>query len=110
MSRVLHRNGSGEGLPEVVGGDGCWLIDAAGRRYLDASSGAAVSCLGHGHPRIVAAIQEQAARLPYAHTSFFTNRPMEELADVLVASAPPGIEKAYFVSGGSEAIEAALKL
>ena len=110
MSRVLHRNGSGEGLPEVVGGDGCWLIDAAGRRYLDASSGAAVSCLGHGHPRIVAAIQEQAARLAYAHTSFFTNRPMEELADVLVASAPPGIEKAYFVSGGSEAIEAALKL
>ena len=110
MSRVLHRNGSGDGLPEVVGGDGCWLIDAAGRRYLDASSGAAVSCLGHGHPRIVAAIQEQAARLAYAHTSFFTNRPMEELAEVLVASAPPGIEKAYFVSGGSEAIEAALKL
>jgi adenosylmethionine-8-amino-7-oxononanoate aminotransferase len=110
MSHVLHRNGSDEGLPEVVGGDGCWLIDAAGRRYLDASGGAAVSCLGHGHPRVVAAVQEQVARLPYAHTSFFTNRPMEELADLLVASAPAGIDKVYFVSGGSEAIEAALKL
>jgi adenosylmethionine-8-amino-7-oxononanoate aminotransferase len=110
MSRVLHRNGSGDGLPEVVAGEGCWLIDSEGRGYLDASSGAAVSCLGHGHPRIVAAIQEQTARLAYAHTSFFRNQPMEELADLLVASAPAGIEKAYFVSGGSEAIEAALKL
>src|SRR5690349_21496603 len=109
MSHVLHRNGSGEGLPEVVAGEGCWLIDSEGRGYLDASGGAAVSCLGHGHPRIVAAVQEQAARLAYAHTSFFKNRPMEELADLLVASAPAGIEKVYFVSGGSEAIEAALK-
>jgi adenosylmethionine-8-amino-7-oxononanoate aminotransferase len=109
MSHVMHRGGSAD-LPEVVAGDGCYLIDRAGKRYLDASGGAAVSCLGHGHTRVIAAVQAQVARMAYAHTSFFTNGPMEELADVLVADAPPGIDKVYFVSGGSEAIEAALKL
>jgi adenosylmethionine-8-amino-7-oxononanoate aminotransferase len=109
MSHVMHRGGA-EGLPEVVGGEGCYLVDRAGKRYLDGSGGAAVSCLGHGHKRVVAAVQEQIARVAYAHTSFFTNGPMEELADLLVADAPDGIDKAYFVSGGSEAVEAALKL
>src|SRR5690349_12640318 len=109
MSHVLHRGGAAS-LPEVVAGEGSWLIDSTGKRYLDACGGAAVSCLGHGHPRVVAAVQEQVAKLAYAHTSFFTNGPMEELADTLVADAPAGIEKVYFVSGGSEAMEAALKL
>ena len=88
MSHVMHRGATSD-LPEAVGGDGCYLIDRAGKRYLDASGGAAVSCLGHGHPRVIAAVQEQVARMAYAHTSFFTNRPMEELADLLVADAPP---------------------
>ncbi len=105
----MHRNGVG-GLPVAVGGEGCWLIDADGRRYLDASGGAAVSCLGHGHPRVVAALHAQIDRLAYAHTSFFTTEVMERLADRVIATAPPGIEKAYFVAGGSEAMEAALKL
>jgi hypothetical protein len=109
MSHVMHRAGAAA-LPEVVGGAGCYLVDSTGKRYLDGSGGAAVSCLGHGHPKVIEAVQEQVAKLAYAHTSFFTNRPMEELADVLVADAPAGIEKVYFVSGGSEAIEAALKL
>ena len=109
MSHVMHR-GADSALPEAVAGDGCYLIDSAGKRYLDASGGAAVSCLGHSHPRVIEAVQSQVARMAYAHTSFFTNRPMEELADLLVADAPHGIEKVYFVSGGSEAIEAALKL
>ncbi|MDA3919864.1 MAG: aspartate aminotransferase family protein [Salinisphaera sp.] len=109
MSRVMHRTGTAR-LPLAVAGDGCYLIDDSGKRYLDASGGAAVSCLGHSHPDIVAAVQDQVARLAYAHTSFFTNRPMEELADLLVAHAPAGIETVYFVSGGSEAMEAALKL
>jgi adenosylmethionine-8-amino-7-oxononanoate aminotransferase len=109
MSHVMHRGGAGN-LPVAVGGDGCYLIDSTGRRYLDASGGAAVSCLGHGHERVVAAIQEQVGRLAFAHTSFFTNAAMEELADVLIADAPPGMATAYFVSGGSEAVEAALKL
>ncbi|HUA55227.1 MAG TPA: aspartate aminotransferase family protein [Candidatus Sulfotelmatobacter sp.] len=109
MSHVMHRSGAHD-LPEAVAGDGCYLIDRAGKRYLDASGGAAVSCLGHSHPRVIEAVRDQVGRMAYAHTSFFTNRPMEELADRLVADAPPGIEKVYFVSGGSEAIEAALKL
>lgn len=109
MSRVMPRGGAAD-LPEAVAGDGCYVIDSEGRRYLDASGGAAVSCLGHSHPRVIAAIREQVGRLAYAHTSFFTNRPMEALAELLVDTAPAGIEKVYFVSGGSEAIEAALKL
>lgn len=109
MSRVMHRNGTG-GLPVAAGGAGCWLTDTDGRRYLDASGGAAVSCLGHGHPKVVAALHAQIDRLAYAHTSFFTTEVMERLAERVIASAPPGIEKAYFVAGGSEAMEAALKL
>src|SRR5579862_1625365 len=109
MTHVMHRSGATD-LPEAVAGDGCYLIDATGKRYLDASGGAAVSCLGHSHKRVIEAVQQQVGRMAYAHTSFFTNRPMEELADQLVADAPAGIEKVYFVSGGSEAIEAALKL
>ena len=108
MSHVLHR-GSGA-LPVAVGGERCHITDSTGKRYLDASGGAAVSCLGHGHPRVIAALQAQAAAMAYAHTSFFTNEPMEALADRLIEDAPAGIDKAYFVSGGSEAMEAALKL
>jgi adenosylmethionine-8-amino-7-oxononanoate aminotransferase len=109
MSHVMHRGGARD-LPVAMRGDGCYLVDSAGRRYLDASGGAAVSCLGHNHPAVIAAMQEQIGCLSFAHTSFFTNLPMEELADLLVANAPPGIATAYFVSGGSEAVEAALKL
>jgi hypothetical protein len=109
MSHVMHR-GATSALPEAVAGDGCYLIDATGKRYLDASGGAAVSCLGHSHQKVIEAVQQQIARMAFAHTSFFTNQPMETLADMLVADAPPGIEKVYFVSGGSEAIEGALKL
>ena len=84
--------------------------DAAGQRYIDASGGAAVSCLGHGHPEVLAAMHAQLDQLAYAHTSFFTTEAAEELADALVRGAPAGISHAYFVSGGSEAMEAALKL
>lgn len=94
----------------AVAGEGCYLTDSAGRRYLDASGGAAVSCLGHGHPAVIAAIREQAGRLAYAHTSFFTSEPAEQLADWLVDAAGGAFERVYFVSGGSEGIEAALKL
>ena len=108
MSHVLHRGSAP--LPVAVGGDRCHIVDATGKRYLDASGGAAVSCLGHGHPRVIAALQAQAATMAYAHTGFFTNEPMETLADLLIQDAPAGIDKVYFVSGGSEAMEAALKL
>ena len=108
-THVLHRGGA-RALPFAIGGEGCYLIDRDGKRYLDASGGAAVSCLGHGHPRVIEAIHRQIDRFAYAHTSFFTTEPMEALADLLIENAPPGIEKVYFVSGGSEAVEAALKL
>ena len=94
----------------AVRGEGAYLIDRDGKRYLDASGGAAVSCLGHSDAAVIQAIQRQLEKLPFAHTSFFTNEPMEALADALVARAPKSFDKVYFVSGGSEAIEAALKL
>ncbi len=97
-------------LPTAVAGDGCYLVDANGKRYFDASGGAAVSCLGHSNRRVRSAIKDQLDRLAFAHTRFFTSPPAEALADLLVAHAPQGIERVYFVSGGSEAIEAAIKL
>jgi adenosylmethionine-8-amino-7-oxononanoate aminotransferase len=109
MTHVLHRQ-LRDPLPTAVGGEGVYLIDADGRRYIDASGGAAVSCLGHGHRTVIAAMHAQIDRIAYAHTSFFTTEVAEELADHLIARAPAGMSHAYFVSGGSEAIEAALKM
>src|SRR2546421_3337277 len=108
MTRILHRQ-IHTNYPTAVGGKGIELIDAEGRRYIDASGGAAVSCLGYGHPDVQAALHAQLDKLAYAHTSFFTTEAAEALADRLVADAPAGISHAYFVSGGSEGIEAALE-
>lgn len=96
--------------PVAVSGSGLWLTDASGKRYLDACGGAAVSCLGHGHPDVRAAMHAQIDQLAYAHTSFFTTAVAEELADQLIRTAPAGMSHAYFVSGGSEAMEAAMKM
>jgi adenosylmethionine-8-amino-7-oxononanoate aminotransferase len=96
--------------PVAVSGRGVTLTDAEGKTYLDASGGAAVSCLGHGHPEVLAAMHAQIDRLAYAHTSFFTTEVAEQLADQLVRTAPAGTSHVYFVSGGSEAMEAALKM
>ncbi|QFT85760.1 Adenosylmethionine-8-amino-7-oxononanoate aminotransferase [Halomonas sp. THAF12] len=109
MSHVFHRHLS-HSYPTAVGGDGAYLIDAEGRRYLDACGGAAVSCLGHSDAEVIDAVREQVGQLAYAHSSFFTTEPMEALADFLVERAPAGLSSVYFVSGGSEAVEAALKL
>jgi adenosylmethionine-8-amino-7-oxononanoate aminotransferase len=97
-------------LPTAVAGDGCYIVDAAGRRYLDGSGGAAVSCLGHSDPDVRAALHAQLDRLAFAHTGFFTSDPAEALADMLIEAAPAGIDRVYLVSGGSEAVEAAIKL
>lgn len=109
MTRILHRQ-IRETLPVAVGGRGVYLQDAEGRDYIDASGGAAVSCLGHDHADVKQAIRDQLDRLAYAHTSFFTTEVAEELADTLIADAPAGLSHVYFVSGGSEAVEAALKM
>lgn len=109
MNHVFPRHT--QNLPPVaVAGEGCYLIDADGKRYFDGSGGAAVSCLGHGDPVVTQAIKDQADKLAFAHTGFFSSEPAEELADLLIANAPQGIDRVYFVSGGSEAVEAALKL
>ncbi|MBL6846964.1 MAG: aspartate aminotransferase family protein [Alphaproteobacteria bacterium] len=97
-------------LPNAVGGDGCYIIDEKGKRYLDASGGAAVSCLGHSDKTIQKAIIEQTEKLAFAHTSFFTSEPAELLANLLAKHSPEGLDKVYFVSSGSEAVEASLKL
>ena len=109
MQHVFHRHTRSD-LPVAVKGDGIYVVDSNGLRYLDASGGAAVSCLGHSHPAVIAAIKQQLDKIAYAHTGFFTNEPLEELADVLIETAPAGLDRVYFVSGGSEAVEAGLKL
>ncbi|RKF08454.1 aspartate aminotransferase family protein [Oceaniradius stylonematis] len=107
-SRIFGRGAAA--LPAAVRGEGCYIVDEAGRRYLDGSGGAAVSCLGHSDPDVRAAIHDQLDRIAFAHTGFFTSKAAEELADRLVANAPEGIGKVYLLSGGSEAVEAAIKL
>ncbi|MEC3861703.1 aspartate aminotransferase family protein [Mesobacterium sp. TK19101] len=109
MSHIFGRSTKTQ-PPVAVAGDGCYLVDASGKRYLDGSGGAAVSCLGHSNERVRAALHAQMDTLAFAHTGFFTSAPAEELADRLVAAAPEGIDRVYLVSGGSEAVEAALKL
>ncbi len=109
MSHIIHR--SLRAVPRTaVSAQGVWITDAKGHRYLDASGGAAVSCLGHGHPDVLAAMHAQIDRLAYAHTGFFTSEVSEALAEQLARTAPAGLDQVYFVSGGSEAVEASLKL
>ncbi|GGE05172.1 aspartate aminotransferase family protein [Aureimonas endophytica] len=109
MTHILHR-AANAAMPVAVGGRGIELFDRDGRSYIDASGGAAVSCLGHGHPDVLAALHAQLDRMAYAHTGFFTTEVAERLADRLVADAPAGLDHVYLVSGGSEAVEAALKM
>ncbi|MCR9235340.1 MAG: aspartate aminotransferase family protein [Alphaproteobacteria bacterium] len=109
-SRYVFPRNCAADLPVAVGGDGVYLIAQDGTRILDACGGAAVSCLGHSNPNVIAAIQKQVGSLAYAHTSFFTSEPAEELAEFLAMRAPGDLNRVYFVSGGSEAMEAALKL
>jgi len=108
-THVFHRNTRAH-YPEAVRGDGIRIWDAGGKSYIDASGGAAVSCLGHSDPDVIAAIKRQLDAIPFAHTGFFTNGPMERLAAALAAQAPGELERVYFVSGGSEAVESALKM
>lgn len=109
MTHVLHRQIHHD-YPVAESANGIYVRDTSGKDYIDASGGAAVSCLGHSHPDIIAAMRAQLDRLEYAHTSFFTSQVAEQLADELVSHAPAGLGHAFFVSGGSEAIEATLKL
>lgn len=109
MSHVLHRDLK-HALPKAVKGEGAYIFDSTGKRYLDASGGPAVSCLGHSHPKVIEAVRRQVGEIAFAYSAFFTHDAIEQLADKLVAQAPAGLTRAFFVSGGSEASEAAMKL
>jgi adenosylmethionine-8-amino-7-oxononanoate aminotransferase len=109
MSRIIQR--SLHATPDTaIRGEGIRLHLADGRVVIDGSGGAAVACLGHGNQRVAAAMAEQAGRMAYAHTGFFTSEPAEALADILLQDEPGGLTHAFFVSSGSEAMEAAIKL
>ncbi|EDQ04309.1 putative aminotransferase [Sulfitobacter indolifex] len=109
MSHVFPRHCNAT-LPTATAGDGCFLIDQDGKRYFDGSGGAAVSCLGHSNARVRDAVKAQVDQMAFAHTSFFTSDPAEQLADLLIEHAPGDLDRVYFVSGGSEAVESAIKL
>jgi len=108
-SAVLYRT-LDRALPMIVRGEGVWLIDEHGRRYLDACGGAYVANLGHGVSVVADAVADQIKRVAYVNGTAFTNEPVEALAAELRALAPRGLDFAYFLSSGSEAVEAALKL
>ncbi|MEP4766522.1 MAG: aspartate aminotransferase family protein [Roseibium sp.] len=109
MSHVFPRHTKAN-PPIAVSGNGCYITDNSGKKYFDGSGGAAVSCLGHSDPDVTAAIKSQIDQIAFAHTGFFTSEPTEQLADLLIDYAPGDLDRVYFVSGGSEAMEAALKL
>jgi adenosylmethionine-8-amino-7-oxononanoate aminotransferase len=109
MTHLIHRE-LRRIPPVAVAAFGMQVRDKNGNTYLDASGGAAVSSLGHSHPDVLAAMQSQLKVAAYAHTSFFTTEVAEELGERLAQDAPGDLNFAYLVSGGSEAIEAALKM
>ena len=109
MSNVFPRQITNPPI-KAVSSDGCYIIDENGKQYFDGSGGAAVSCLGHGDPDVIKAVQDQTSKMAFAHTGFFSSDPAEELAELLIDNAPGELDRVYFVSGGSEAIEAAIKL
>lgn len=109
MSHIIHRS-LRQTPPVAVAASGVTVRDSSGKTYIDASGGAAVSSLGHAHPHVIAAMHRQIDACAYAHTAFFTTEVAEELAEKLVSKAPAGIDSVYLVSGGSEAMETALKL
>ena len=109
MSHVFPRHT--KNIPPIaVAGEGCYLIDQQGKRYLDGSGGAAVSCLGHGDADIIDQVKQQLDKVAFAHTGFFSSEPAEKLADLLIQQAPGNRDRVLFVSGGSEAVEASIKL
>ena len=109
MTHLIHRS-LRAAPPTAVSGQGIWLHERGGHAVMDASGGAAVACIGHGHPHVLAAMRAQLDRLTYAHTALFGCESAERLADMLVGDAPGGLTHAYFCSSGSEGMEAALKM
>jgi len=97
-------------LPIAVKSKGVWIEDKEGRRYLDAGGGALVVSIGHGREEVIRAIQRQVEQCYYLHGTLFTSEPLEELAARLALHTPEGLDRFYFMSSGSEAVETAIKL
>ena len=108
-THILHRQ-TKTPMPVIASGEGVYLTDSQGKQYLEGSGGAAVSCLGYGNKRVIKAIKDQLDKIAFAHTGFFSSEPAEQLADWLCERAPGDIGQVAFFSGGSEAVEAALKI
>jgi adenosylmethionine-8-amino-7-oxononanoate aminotransferase len=106
---VLYRR-LNKHYPRIVRGEGCWLYDDRGRRYLDACSGALVTNLGHGNAEVARAVGEQAARLAYVNGTAFTHDCVEELAAEVAALCAEGLDRTLFLCNGGDAVEAALKI
>lgn len=96
--------------PRVSHGEGIYMWDTTGKRYIDVSSGPVANNLGHANPRVLAAMHAQAEKVAFAFPGIFESEANEKLADLLTGLAGPGFERAFFVSGGSEATESAIKL
>src|ERR1700736_1606125 len=95
----------------IVAGDGVWVEDADGRRYLDAMSGGSMALtLGHGRRDLIEAAYAQARRLAFVHNELLTNPAQEQLARELTSVAPEGFERVHFVTGGAEANELAIRM
>lgn len=109
MSHIFPRHFA-QTMPTAARGEGVYIIDRDGKRYLDGSGGAAVSCLGHSDAKVAAAAKAQLDEIAFAHTGFFTSDAAEQLATRLIGAAPEGLARVMLLSGGSEAVEAALKL
>lgn len=109
MSAVLYRSITSS-YPEVADASGMYITDREGKKYLDMSGGAAVSCLGHGNQAVISAITRQLQSAAFAHTAFFTNPPQEALAALLVERFGDPGARCYFTAGGSEANETAIKM
>lgn len=109
MTNVFYR-APNKKLMIAERGEGIYLYDAEGNKYIDGSSGAAVSNLGHGNMEIVPVVADQMAKVAFSHLSRWSSIPLEELADLIAEIAPGSLNKLYPVSGGSEATESALKM
>ena len=110
MAKAAHTSFVSSSMPKVSHGQGCFVFDSTGKKYIDGSGGPAVFSLGHSHPEVNDAIKQQLDRIAHGYRYTFTSDPLNELSDRIRAQTGPGFENIFYVSGGSEAIESALKV
>ncbi|TIQ91384.1 MAG: aminotransferase class III-fold pyridoxal phosphate-dependent enzyme, partial [Mesorhizobium sp.] len=98
-------------LPVAVKGEGMFIFDKDGKRYIDGyAGGACVSCLGHSQESVIEAVRDQIGKMAFFHSAMFTSEPLEELASILTTDAPEGLARVFFTNSGSEAVETAVMM